>query len=164
MLGGSFTHRLDEVGRFIMPRAFRSLLGQSFVITRGIGCLLVMTEDRFSEIDRRTRGLADPLSVHFDPQLGRLNRQLFAELIKTKVDGQGRVQLTPELRAHAGIDKDLVIVGVGDWIEIWSAENWQAYKASDLTAEQLFEAAAQWFGRKEAGEVDAAVPPSGSSG
>jgi MraZ protein len=161
MFGGSFTHKLDEVGRFIVPRKFRMSLGEPFVITRGIDCLLVMTADRFNEIYRQAQALGNPLTVLFDPEARRLHHQLFSEMIEAKVDGQGRVQLTPELRAYAGIDKDLVMIGVGDWLEIWGLERWQAYKEKSLTADQLVQAAAQSRERKEGGEASAAVSPSG---
>jgi len=164
MFGGSFTHRLDEVGRFIVPSKFRVSLGEPFVITRGIGCLLVMTEDRFNEIYRQATGLGTPMSALFDPQIRKLHHQLFSELIKTKPDSQGRVQLTPELRAYAGIDKDLVMIGVGEWLEIWSLENWQAYKESSLSPEQIIIAARQALSAAEGGEADEPVPPPGASG
>lgn len=163
MFGGSFTHRLDEVGRFIVPKKFRYSLGEQFVITRGIDCLLVMTTDRFRAVLQQAQGLGDPLSVLFKPEIGRLYRHLYSEMIETSVDGQGRVQLTPELRAHAGIDKDLVMIGVGDWLEIWSAENWQAYKDENLTPDQLIAAAKASLDGKEGGESDAGVSPSGSA-
>lgn len=164
MFGGSFTHKLDDVGRFIIPRKFRFSLGEEFVITRGMGCLLVLTSDRFHAILQQAQGLDDPMSVLFNPEIGRLHRHLFSEMIETKVDGQGRVQLTPELRAYAGIDKDVVMIGVGDWLEIWSAENWQAYKEANLTPDQLIEAAKQALAGAEGGEADATIPPPGSAG
>lgn len=164
MFGGSFTHKLDEVGRFIVPRKFRFSLGEEFIITRGMGCLLVLTSDRFHAILQKAQGLGDPMSVLFNPEIGRLYRHLFSEMIETKVDGQGRVQLTQELRVYAGIDKDVVMIGVGDWLEIWSAENWQSYKDSNLTPDQLIESARQELARAEGGEIDATVPPSGSLG
>ena len=164
MFGGSFTHKLDDVGRFIVPRKFRYSLGERFVITRGIGCLWVLTTDLFHVIRQKTEGMGDPLTLLFNPEAGRIYRQLFAEMIETTTDGQGRVQLTPELRAHAGIDKDLVMIGVGDWLEIWSAEKWQEYKDNNLNPEQLYEAAAKVFGLKESGEAGDGVSPPGASG
>lgn len=164
MFGGTFTHKLDEVGRFIVPRKFRMSLGEPFVITRGVDCLTVMTSDRFNEIHRQAQGLGNPLSVMFDPDARRLYHQLFSEMVETKADGQGRVQLTPELRAYAGIEKDLVVIGVGDWLEIWSLERWQAYKERDLTSERLVHAATQPQACKEGGDDGAAIPPAGSAG
>ncbi|MBI2842802.1 MAG: cell division/cell wall cluster transcriptional repressor MraZ [Armatimonadetes bacterium] len=163
MFGGSFTHKLDEVGRFIVPRKFRFSLGEKFVITRGIGCLLVLTSDRFHAIFQQAQGLGDPLSVLFNPEISRLYRHLFSEMVETNVDGQGRVQLTSELRAYAEIDKDVVIMGVGDWLEIWGAENWQSYKENSLTPEQLIRAASQALECREGGEQDESVSPPGDA-
>lgn len=163
MFGGCFTHKLDDVGRFIVPRKFRFSLGEKFVITRGIGCLLVLTADRFREIQLQAQGLGNPMTVLFNPEIGRIYRHLFGEMIETSIDGQGRVQLTPELRSYAGIDKDVVMVGVGDWLEIWSAENWQAYKDDNLTPEQLIEAAKKALTPQGGCEVDAGVSSSSSA-
>lgn len=160
MFGGCFTHKLDDVGRFIVPRKFRFSLGEKFVITRGIGCLLVLTADRFREIQLQAQGLGNPMAVLFNPEIGRIYRHLFGEMIETGIDGQGRVQLTPELRTYAGIDKDVVMVGVGDWLEIWSAEKWQEYKDNNLTPEQLIEAARKALAPQEGGEIGAGVSPS----
>lgn len=159
MFGGSFTHKLDEAGRFIMPRKFRLSLGETFIITRGAGCLLVMPQDRFNEIYRHAQGLGNPLSVLFDPNARRLYHQLFSEMIETKADSQGRVQLTPELREFAGIDKDLVVIGVGEWLEIWGLENWQAYKEANLSTEQLVQAVTKPLA-PEGGDDDAGISPS----
>ena len=107
--------------------------------------------------------MANPLAALFNPEISKLYRHLFAEMIETDVDGQGRVQLTPELRAYAGIDKDIVVAGVGDWIEIWSTENWQAYKDENLTPEKLIEAAKRTLEEQEGGEAGESVPSAGSA-
>ena len=88
MFGGSFAHKLDEVGRFIVPRKFRMSLGEPFVITKGVQCLVVMTADRFNEIHRQAQGLDNPLSIMFNPEARRIYHQLFAEMVEVKVDGQ----------------------------------------------------------------------------
>jgi MraZ protein len=157
VFGGSFNHKLDEVGRFIVPKKFRFSLGERFVITRGLGNLLVLTSERFEAIKAQAQGLGNPMMVLFNPEIGRLYRHLFGEMVETSCDGQGRIQLTPELRAHAGIDKDLVMVGVGDWCELWSVENWEAYKNDNLTPEQLIKAAAASLGIQEGGGVSEGV-------
>jgi MraZ protein len=146
-----------------MPRKFRSSIGETFVITKGPGCLFIMTVDRLHAIYREAQKLGDPLSVMFDPQARRLHHQLFSEMSDTKCDGQGRVPLTPELRVHAGIDKDVVLVGCGDWIELWSQEQWEEYNKTDMTSEQIIAAVSQAQSRREGGEAGAGVSPSGSS-
>lgn len=161
MFGGSFTHKLDEVGRFIVPRKFRYSLGERFVVTRGLGCLLVLTTEQFGDLSRQTQGLGDLFTGLFNPEIGKLRRHIFSEMIETGVDGQGRVQLTQELRDSAGIDKELVIFGAGDWLEIWSAERWKEYKDTNLTPEQLIGAAELVLRAKEGGQSGEGVPPSG---
>ncbi len=161
MFGGSFTHKLDEVGRFIMPRKFRASIGEPFIITRGAGCLLVMTQDRFHEISRQAKMLGDPLSVMFDPQARRLHHQLYSDMLETKCDAQGRVPLTNELRAYAGIDKDVVVIGVGEWIEIWAGDAWEEYRAENLTPKLIADAVVETKTRREGG--DAGVSPTSSA-
>jgi len=163
VFGGCSTHRLDDVGRFVLPKRFRLSLGESFVITRGINCLLVLTNDAFYKISDKALELAGPVEALFNQSVSSIYHHLFAEMVEARVDGQGRIQLTPELRAHAGIDRDLVMIGVGNWVEIWSVERWEDYKKKSLTPENLVDAAQVVFGKKDAGESDGEVPSSGSS-
>lgn len=163
MFGGCSTHRLDDVGRFVLPKRFRLSLGESFFITRGINCLLVLTQDQFHSIKEKALKLVGPVEALFNPAITSIYHHLFSELVEVRVDGQGRIQLTPELRSHAGIDRDLVIIGVGNWVEIWSVDRWEDYKKKNLTPENLVDAAQLVFGKKDAGESDGGVPSSGSS-
>ncbi len=163
MFGGCSTHRLDDVGRFVIPKRFSSSLGEEFVITRGINCLLVLRQDDFFNIQNKALALASPVEALFNPAVSSIYHHLFSEMVVAKVDGQRRVQLTPELRAHAGIDRDLVMIGVGNWVEIWSVERWEEYKKQSLTPESLVDAARLVFGPKDAGESGGDVPSSGSS-
>jgi MraZ protein len=138
IFSGRSEHTLDPNGRVIIPRRMRYSLGETFAITRGYEkCLRVFTKERVELIKAEADKLASPLSVLFDPNALRKIRQIFSEMADAGTDGQGRVLIPQELREYAEIGNAVVIVGVGDWIEIWNPENWKAYAEQELIEEKL---------------------------
>jgi len=138
MFRGSFTHNVDEKGRVIFPQKFRLLLGEKFVITKGLDrCLWVFAEDQFRGLDDRLK--AQPM---LDANALRLQRFFSAEAVDAVTDAQGRVALPLNLREYAGIDKEAVIVGAGNRLEMWSKTRWEEYSLSlsdDLVSESAKE-------------------------
>ncbi|MCX6368504.1 MAG: division/cell wall cluster transcriptional repressor MraZ [Armatimonadetes bacterium] len=123
---GEHYHGLDEKGRVIMPLKFRNALGNSFVITRGIGpCLSVYRESDFDLIEENLNK-----QPSLDPHVLRMKRLLCAPAVDTDTDNQGRVALPANLRQWAGIDTEVVVVGMGEKIEIWSRSGWIALNES----------------------------------
>ena len=123
---GEHYHTLDEKGRVIMPLKFRNVLGNSFVITRGVGpCLSVYRETDFDLIEARLNELPS-----LDPHVLRMKRLLCAPAVDTDTDNQGRVALPANLRQWAKIESEVVIVGMGEKIEIWSRLGWIALNDS----------------------------------
>lgn len=123
---GEHYHTLDEKGRVIMPLKFRNALGNSFVVTRGVGpCLSVYRETDFDQLEARLNALPS-----LDPHVLRMKRLLCAPAVDTDTDNQGRVALPSNLRQWAGIDTEAVIVGMGEKIEIWSRTGWIALNDS----------------------------------
>jgi MraZ protein len=137
MFGGSSEHTLDNNGRLIIPTRFRYDLGQSFIITKGIGCLCVFTKEQFRLIADEANKLASPLTALFTPDVVRLYRHLYSGMVEVTTDNQNRVQLTAEHKKHAGIEKEVLLVGMGDWLEIWSRENWEKYRETELTDDKV---------------------------
>ena len=138
MLYGTSEHTLDPNGRVIIPLKMRSTLGQPFYMTRGYEkCIRIFTQDMVYAIKRYIEELGTPLSVLFDPDALRVYRQFFSQVDETKTDGQGRVLISPKLREYAEIAENVVIVGTGDWIEIWNPENWKKYVERELIEEKL---------------------------
>ena len=79
--------------------------------------------------DQALAQIRNPLS-----QQGReLRRLLYGNALETELDSAGRVMLTPTFLEHAGIDREVVITGVGDCLELWDRSTWEGYE-SDLTA------------------------------
>ena len=136
MFRGGFVHSLDDKGRIIIPQKFRLLLGEKFVITKGMDkCLWIFSEEEFRSLDERLK--AQPM---LDPNAVRLQRFFSAEAIDATTDLQGRVALPVNLRDYAVIDKETMIVGAGNRIEIWSKARWDELTDS-LTDELISESA-----------------------
>ena len=130
MFSGEYEHTLDAKGRLIVPAKFREQLGSTFFITEGFdGCLAVYSEEEWHRI---ASGFADKSMV------GRENRQfmrkLFARAAECEVDKQGRILIPTKLREIAGIEKDVISIGVLNRVEIWSKER---YEAETSTYENL---------------------------
>ncbi len=136
MFRGGFAHNLDDKGRIIIPQKFRLLLGEKFVITKGLDkCLWVFGEEEWRKLDSRLN--SQPMLDH---NAVRLQRFFSAEAVDGTTDLQGRIALPSTLREYAMIDKETMIVGAGNRIEIWSKLRWDALTDS-LTDDLISEAA-----------------------
>jgi MraZ protein len=164
LFGGTFTHTLDTAGRFVLPRPIRTSIGDDFYITKGAGCLLVLSEAFANQLRQELLSLAgDTLSILLNPEIARIQRHFFSEMVRTKADNQNRVQLTPEHRRYAGIqsDGDLVVCGCGSYAEIWAPDKLAIYRAANEDADSLIAAGVALTGghaSQTAGEDDAGVP------
>ena len=139
MFMGEYHHSIDEKKRLIIPSKFRTELGDSFVITRGLeNCLFVYSLVEWNKITDKLRKLP------FTKQNARnFNRFLLSGATITELDKQGRIVIPSTLASFASIEKDCVIIGVNDRLEIWSKTKWENFfsenedKLSDI-AEDLF--------------------------
>jgi transcriptional regulator MraZ len=121
MFSNHYTHTLDGEGRLSLPSRWREELGSSVVVTRGLdGCLFVFSADKFDRLARLLERLA---FVKSDARA--LSRHLFAEAEADSPDAQGKIGLTSPLRAYAGLDAQVTIVGVNDHLEIWDPRRYQ---------------------------------------
>ena len=118
---GSFERSLDEKGRLALPKAFRSQLGESFVLsTVSEGhCLGVWTEDEFRNALQR---LTDEVRAGSQPQ--QQIRRFTASAVGVSQDSQGRIIVPGPLRDWAGLGRTSIVIGAGDRIEIWAPERW----------------------------------------
>ena len=119
---GEYQHALDAKGRFILPARFRDQLGeQAYVTSEEDGCLALWRPEEFdvkaTEIRERARQ-------------GERNvqRAFFAGAMDVSPDRQGRVAIPTGLREFAGLERDVVVVGLYDHIEIWDAGAWRQTK------------------------------------
>lgn len=138
MFYGSQTHSVDSAGRFVLPKKYRNSLGEDFVITKGLGCLCIFTKDYVDlKLTREIESLGSPLQSLLNPDIVRLSRHFFSEMVTTNDDSQNRVTLTPEHRRYAGIEEEVVICGCGAYIELWSPKSLEAYREQQDRVDDL---------------------------
>jgi len=126
MLIGEYQHSLDAKGRLFIPAKFRDDLGDKFVIARGVGnCLFGMSLKEWDNFSQKLR-----LQPVTDVQVQKFVRVVFAGATDCEPDKQGRVVIPANLREIAGLEKDVVIIGVMSRIEIWNKDAWEAYNES----------------------------------
>ncbi len=123
---GTHRYQLDPKGRVSLPAKFRAAFAD--------GCWLTMGQDRClyvfprAEWERRSEEVgASPLS---DADGRAFARFFFGSSDEARLDGQGRVTIPQRLREAVGIDKEVVVVGVRDRMEIWDRENFDQYERS----------------------------------
>jgi MraZ protein len=127
MLLGTHTPKLDEKGRLILPAKFRDELSEGVVITRGQErCLYVFSKTEFASIHERIRQA--PVTSE---EARKYLRLFLSGATDDQPDKQGRVLLPQLLREYAGLQKELVIIGVGSRAEIWDADSWNTYLGSN---------------------------------
>ena len=120
-------HTVDAKGRLIIPSKFREILGDEFVISKGMdGCLFVYANDDWKAFEEKLTSL--PL---INKEARQFARFFLAGAAQVEVDKQGRILLPASLRSFANLDKDVVLVGVGSRIEIWDKEKYEALSADE---------------------------------
>lgn len=133
MFRGEFLYSLDEKGRVVLPPKFRRELGDVVIVTRGFDeCLWVYSQKEWERVEGQLSGL--PLRQR------NFQRFLLASAREVEVDRQGRVSLPEGLREYAGIDRDVVVVGLIHRLEIWSGGRWkQAMSKTQKEAAKIAE-------------------------
>lgn len=132
MFYGEFRHGIDDKGRLIIPSKYRESLGPLFYITKDLWnqenekCLYIYPQEAFDELREKLRGLSKG-----SQQARVLSRRFYASVQDTSIDKQGRVLINQDLKSHAQLDKEVVLVGVDDHIELWNSDKWDAYNDAD---------------------------------
>lgn len=130
---GEYQHTLDAKGRLFIPAKLREQLGDSFVVTKGLDdCLFVYPQEAWEELEQKIRQL--PMS-----KSRSLQRFFLSSAADVTVDRQGRIVIPPVLRRYAGLEHDVVVIGVGERAELWDARRWNAY-TDDLDSENIAQA------------------------
>ena len=134
MLMGQYEHSIDPKNRINFPAKFREQLGENFIRTVGLDeCIAVYSAEEWDKLEQKINQL--PMSR------GRsVKRYFFSNAVTVEPDKQGRILLPAELRAYAGLEKDVTIIGNRNHAEIWATEVWNARRAAvtnDQRAEQL---------------------------
>ena len=136
MFMGEYNHTIDAQGRLIIPSRFRELLGAAVVLTRGLdGCLSIYPMDEWVAFEEKLRAL--PLT---NKDARTFSRFFVAGATTCQLDKQGRILVPQTLRQFAGLDKDVVLTGNLNRIEVWSKEKWSEncnYDDMDSIAESM---------------------------
>jgi MraZ protein len=126
---GTHTPRLDEKGRLILPAKYRDELADGLVITRfQERCLAIWPIQTFVEVAQTVR------STSSSQQVRDYQRMLASGASDETPDKQGRITIPPHLRSYAGLDKDCVVVGAINRVEVWDAAAWQSYSEQKESA------------------------------
>ena len=138
MFMGEYNHTVDPKGRLIIPAKFREQLGDEFVVTKGLdGCLFVFPMKEWEAFEEKLRSL--PL---IDKNARKFSRFFLAGASTCELDKQGRILVPGTLREFAQMDKEVVLTGMLDRIEVWSKEQWlenNAYDDMDDIAQSMQE-------------------------
>lgn len=127
MFMGEYNHTIDAKGRLIIPSKFRDILGDEFVVTKGLdGCLFVYDNEEWARFEEKLKAL--PLT---NKDARKFVRFFLAGAGSVEVDKQGRILVPSNLREFAALEKDVVLVGVGSRIEIWSKAKWDSEASFD---------------------------------
>ena len=123
MFLGTHTPKLDEKGRIVLPSKFRDGLADGLVVTRGQDrCLAIWPLADFVEQTQKLRSA--PSS---NKQVRDYQRMLASGASDETLDKQGRLTIPAPLRTYAALDKDVVVVGAINRVEVWDAAAWQTY-------------------------------------
>ncbi len=125
MFRGSSFHTIDPKGRVIIPARFRDVLraggGDGIMLSRMDSSLFAYTFEEWKKIEDKILAMAEKSEA-----MRRFRRVFIGGAFECNCDKQGRILIPPTLRHYAGVEKEIVLVGVLDHFEVWSRENWEA--------------------------------------
>ncbi len=127
---GTYDHVIDAKGRLAVPAKLRPELGETFYVT-------VSSESCLSAYSAETwQGMIDKVAA-MNRIAQKKARPIFTHAAKCDIDGQGRILLPQNLREFAKLTKDVTIVGVGTYVEIWDKDAWYEVDAAEVTPENI---------------------------
>jgi MraZ protein len=127
MFIGEYSHTIDTKGRLSMPARFREQLGESFIVTKGLDqSLFVYPEEEWKIIENKLKQL--PLT---NQNARAFVRFFFSGATECELDQQGRIRIPVNLREHAILEKEVMVIGVGTRVEIWSQKIWTDYNSDE---------------------------------
>lgn len=124
MFLGEFSRTKDNKGRIFIPSNFREELLGGVIVSKGFNekCLFLFSRENWKKLQEKIlSGQATKKNLQ------EFQRWFFSSARELEIDPQGRVKIPQNLQEHAGLEKDIVMVGVSDRIEIWSRQEWEKY-------------------------------------
>jgi MraZ protein len=116
---GTFEHSLDDKGRVVLPSTFRVQMNEKGYLSQWDKCLGLWTEADFADVASR---LQEKVRDGLAPQ--EAIRAFSANAHEVRPDSQGRITIPQRLREFARLERDAVVIGAIDRIEIWDAGRW----------------------------------------
>lgn len=138
MFMGEFHHTIDEKGRIIIPSKLRDNLKDNFIITRGLdGCLFIYPQDEWNNVINKYKDLPNTIEKR------QFMRIFLSGASTCEYDRQGRINIPKPLIDYAKLEKDCIIIGVDDRLELWSKQIWDNFinsneEAMSSIADKLF--------------------------
>ena len=124
MFLGEYTHTIDDKGRLTIPAKFRGGMASGLVVTRGFDQnLMVFPLSGWQDMAERI--LSRPLG---DESVRTFRRRVFSGAVDLVPDRQGRIVLPVYLREFAGIDGEVVVAGMYNYLEVWSVSYWKTLR------------------------------------
>lgn len=128
MLIGVYQHRMDAKKRVPMPAKLRQQLGPKVVVTRGLeGCLFVYAMPVWEEFSAKVNAL--PMSQAKSRSFARL---IFSGAMEVELDGLGRILIPDYLKKYANLEKEVIVAGSGNRLELWNKDKWEAYESREV--------------------------------
>ena len=122
MFMGEYHHSIDIKGRLIIPSKLRDELGENIIVTRGLdGCLFLYPNEHWNTIINKYNELPDTKDKR------QFLRIFLSGATTCEYDKQGRINIPKPLTEYAGLQKDCIIIGTLEKLEIWSKERWEAF-------------------------------------
>ena len=123
MLLGEHDHSLDDKNRLTLPARFRAAMADGVVLTRGLdSCVEAYPLQDWTELVERELGGLNPLSR----ESRQLERFYYSGAVEAQPDKQGRVMVPQSLLEHAGLGREVVVIGMRGRVEIWDRAAWRA--------------------------------------
>jgi transcriptional regulator MraZ len=124
MFIGTYEHMIDEKSRLTLPARFREALGDGVVLARGLdGNVAVYPRETWKMTVEARISALDPLSR----EARELRRFFFSGAADADLDRQGRILVPAALTRHAGLERDVVVAGNYDHLELWSRTAWEQH-------------------------------------
>jgi MraZ protein len=121
---GTFDYTLDAKNRLTVPARFRAQLSEGVVLAKGTDpCVAIWTLDGYDAFTASILSTHHPMSAEVD----KLQRFYAANSLETELDSAGRIGIPPFLLEHAGLQKDVVVIGSQNRLEVWDRAGWQEY-------------------------------------
>lgn len=134
MFIGEYNHTIDAKGRLIIPAKIREQLGDHCILANGLdNCITIYTEEAWDKLCQKLNSLPST-----KVNVRAIKRFYFGSASELEFDKQGRILVAKSLREHAKLQKDVVIIGAGDHVEIWGREHYDDYSNDVYSSIEAF--------------------------